>query len=348
LQNIFDWNNIQPYINPVLIIIGSAIVGYIFQKILFFVFRKKSGHDRQMFSEVFAGSLKRVIIVVFIIVGADIAIDILPLKPETVAFLKQASLILIIFAVTVVVAELTVGFIRLYSRKTEGALSTTSIVTNLARTLFYVLGISFILNSIGISITPILTALGIGGLAVALALQDTLSNLFSGLYIIASGQLKIGDYVRLESGQEGYITDIKWRTSTLRALPNNLIVVPNSKLSNSILTNFYHPDKELGISIEMTIAFNNNLNEVERVCLDVANGVMKEVKGGVPDSTPSIRFGAFAENGVRFSVNLRASEFTDQYMIKHEFIKRITERFEKEGINFPSPSVEILMKNKEK
>ena len=94
------------------------------------------------------------------------------------------------------------------------------------------------LNAVGVSITPIITALGVGGLAMALALQDTLSNLFAGIHILAEHTIRIGDFIRLETGQEGYVEDISWRTTRIRMLPNNMVIVPNSKLAQSVVVNY--------------------------------------------------------------------------------------------------------------
>jgi small-conductance mechanosensitive channel len=85
----------------------------------------------------------------------------------------------------------------------------------------------------------------VGGLAVALALQDTLSNLFAGLHIIASKKLLPGDYFLLDSGEEGYVQDVNWRNTFIRTLRNNMIVVPNARLASAILTNYYQPSSEM-------------------------------------------------------------------------------------------------------
>ncbi len=347
MSNIFDWNTIQPYIYPVLIIIGSMVIGFIVEKILFAIIKKKTKVHPKGTVDFANRTLKASMMILFFIAGVYVSIDIIPMSPSVVNILKQFSVIIIIFSATVVLANITVGLINTYSKKSDGVQSSTSIITNLIRTIFYVLGFTVILQTLGISITPILTALGIGGLAVALALQDTLSNFFAGLHIIASGQVKIGDYIRLDNGQEGYVTDIKWRDTTIRALSSNMIVVPNSKLSSNIIMNFYQPQKELGISVDMTIAFNSDLDKVETVCIETAKEVMKAVKGGVEAAELSVRYGSFADNGIHFSVNMRVLEFTDQYLIRHEFIKRIIPRFKKEGISIPYPVREILMQNKE-
>ena len=132
--------------------------------------------------------------------------------------------------------------------------------------------------------------MGIGGLAVALALQDTLSNLFSGLQIIASRQVRIGDYVKLNTGEEGYVTDITWRNTTIRAIPDNMIIVPNSKLASTILTNYHQPAKVMSVIVQIGVSYDSDLAKVEKITLEVAKEILREIEGGIPDFEPFIRY----------------------------------------------------------
>ncbi len=238
---------------------------------------------------------------------------------------------------TWVAATLATRLIRSRSQRLSGALPFTSLSENISRILVFGLGGLMMLNGLGISITPILATLGVGSLAVALALQDTLSNLFSGVHITIAHQIKIGDYVKLETGEEGYVTDINWRTTQIRMLPNNVVLIPNSKLTQAIVTNYYLPEKEMSVTINVGVHYNSDLERVERVTCEVAKEVMKEVPGGVPAFDPFIRFHTFNDFSVDFTAILRAKEFADQYLIKHEFVKRLHRRYAKEGIVIPYP-----------
>ena len=132
---------------------------------------------------------------------------------------------------------------RYYGGQAPGALPVTTLSRNLAQLAVFLLGVVWLLAAFQVDIRPMLTALGVGGLAVALALQDTLSNLFSGFYVAVAGQVRLGDYIKLNTGEAGYVTDIGWRSTTIRELANNLIIVPNSKLSQAIVTNYHLPDR---------------------------------------------------------------------------------------------------------
>jgi small-conductance mechanosensitive channel len=245
-----------------------------------------------------------------------------------------------------VAARIASGLVTLYSGKSEGLLPSTSIFRNLTATVVFLVGALVVLDTLGISITPILTALGVGGLAVALALQDTLSNLFAGIQIIASRQVRIGDYIKLESGEEGYVTDIRWRNTTVRALPNNMILIPNSKLASTITTNYYMPEKEMAVLVQVGVAYDSDLQKVEQVTIDVGKEVMREVQGGIPEFQPFIRYHTFSDSSINFSVILRGKEFVDQYLIKHEFVKRLQRRYQQEGIEIPFPIRTVYMKGK--
>jgi small-conductance mechanosensitive channel len=213
----------------------------------------------------------------------------------------------------------------------------TSIFTHLTQVLVYIIGVLVLLQSLGISITPILTALGVGGLAVALALQDTLSNLFAGIHTIASHKIRPGDYLRLENGQEGYVTDITWRYTTIRMLANNMIIIPNAKLASAVATNFSLPETDMSVPVEVGVSYESDLDKVEAVTIDVARSVMKEIEGGIPEFEPFIRYNKFDDSSINFAVVLRGKEFSNQYLIRHEFIKRLQKRYRQEGIEIPFP-----------
>ena len=194
-----------------------------------------------------------------------------------------------------------------------------------------------LLDSFGVSITPLLASLGIGSLAVALALQPTLENFFSGIQIVMDKPVKVGQFVKLDSGEEGYIYKVGWRSTWIRMLPNNVVVIPNKVLVNSKVLNYYYPEQEMAVLVQVGVHYESDLKKVERVTCEVAKEVMKEVQGGVPGFDPFIRYHTFNDFSIDFTVILRAEEFVANYLVKHEFIKRLHERYAKEGIVIPYP-----------
>jgi len=204
-----------------------------------------------------------------------------------------------------------------------------------------------ILNVLGIKLTPLLAGLGIASLAVALALQDTLSNVFSGIWVGLERPIKPGDFIEIEGGKDvfsGYVEDMSWRSTKIKTLQNNLIIVPNSTIAKSILINYQAPNSEIAVIIPVAVSYNSDLDKVEKVTIDVAKHIQKTVAGAVKDFEPFIRYKEFADSGIGFSVILRANSFVDQYLVKHEFIKQLHRRFKKEKIEIPFPQRVVHLK----
>ena len=260
-----------------------------------------------------------------------------PLTPEGRVFVARALFAAGALSVTLAAAQVASILVDTWGATLAPALPVTSLTRNIVWSLVAVTGGLVILNGLGLSITPMLTALGVGGLAVALALQEPLSNFFAGFFISLAGQIRVGDYITLDSGQGGYVVDFSWRSTRIRMLANNLIVVPNSRLAQAIVVNHHLPAEDLAVLVEVGVDYASDLAHVERVVADVGRAVMREVEGGVPAFEPFVRFHTFGESSVDFTVILRASEFTGQYLVKHEFVKRLHARFRSEGIVIPFP-----------
>ena len=249
---------------------------------------------------------------------------------------RSVLLVLLILSIAWSIGKAAALVIDLRARAL-GAMVSVHIIGSLTQGTFLALGVLVALQSLGVSITPLLTALGVGGLAVGLALQDTLANLFAGIHILVSRQVRPGDFVRLDGGEEGYVQDITWRYTTIRQLPNNVVVVPNAKLASAILTNYHLPEPELAVLVPVGVSYACDLARVEAVTVEVGQEVMAQVQGGVTTFQPFIRYNAFSDSSIDFTVILRGREFVDQHLIRHEFIKRLHRRFQAERIEIPFP-----------
>ena len=322
---------------PLLVFLVTFIVGLIARKVVFGRLSRWATHTKSEIDDVIIAATRGPFILWCLMLGLYFALESSVMPEALVRTIDKALLILGILSVTIVLANVSSKFIAQYAGKFDTAFPVTSLTKNISRIMIFCVGILIILNSLGISITPILATLGVGGLAVALGLQDTLSNLFAGFHVIASRQIRVGDYVRLESGEEGYVTDVGWRMTKVHMLPNNVVLVPNEKLAKSIVINYSLPDTEMAVLINLGVHYDSDLAKVERVTCEVAKEVMKEVAGGVPEFEPFIRYHTFGDSNIQFTVILRAKEFVAQYLIKHEFVKRLHERYAKEGIVIPYP-----------
>lgn len=300
--------------------------------------KRKAEQTQRSFDDILGSVLGTPLILFLLGIGLSLCLDAIPPLPKKwIKYSDALLIILFILAGYLLVDRLMMEILRRYSKKVDIISSSAGVIKTLYRAI--ILGFVFliVLDRLKITITPFLASLGIGGLVVALALQDTLSNFFSGIYIFFGKPIRIGDYIMLESGQEGYVTQIGWRNTRIRMLPNNIVIVPNTKLVSSQITNFYLPEPELAVLVQVGVSYQSDLERVERVTIEVAKQVLQEVEGGVKEFEPFIRYHTFSDFSINFTVILRAKEYVHKYLITHEFIKRLHRRYQQEGIEIPFP-----------
>lgn len=219
------------------------------------------------------------------------------------------------------------------------------LVIKIVNVFVYFIGLIIILKHFNVEITPLVATLGIGGIAIGFALQDTLSNFFAGLHIISDKPINIGDFIELEGGISGYVEDIGWRSTRIRTLPNTMVIVPNSKIASTTITNNSLPVPEMSVVIQCGVAYTSDLEKVEEVTINVARRIQKTVQGAVKDFQPFIRYHTFGDSNINFSVILRVEKFVDKYLVTHEFIKALKKAYDKEGIEISWPVRKIYYAN---
>jgi small-conductance mechanosensitive channel len=178
----------------------------------------------------------------------------------------------------------------------------------------------------------------VGGLAVALALQDTLSNLFAGMHVLAGREVRPGDYIRLAEGVDGYVVDIGWRTTRLRTLSNNIVIIPNRTVAQATITNFTLPLPLMAVSIRVDVDYATDPDRVERVMLEEVRRAIGDVPGMLLEPPPVVRLHpGFGEYALQYTVVCHVAGFGDVALVQHELRRRILKRLRVEGIEMPVP-----------
>jgi small-conductance mechanosensitive channel len=236
-------------------------------------------------------------------------------------------------------AKIFILFLRRASEKNPGLEQVAAPATLIVRALFALVATVIILENLGVHLTAVWTTLGVGSVAVALALQETLSNFFAGLYIMADRPVRPGDYIQIDSGQEGFVLRIGWRSTSIRTRANNLVVVPNSAMAKAIITNFSLPESRAAYVLQVGVAYGTDPERVEKVLLEVAQEAIRDgVAGLLATPEPVVRFNpGFGDSSLDFSLIVHIAQLSDQFLVQSELRKRIVKHFEKEGIQIPFP-----------
>lgn len=338
--------DITRFLIPLAIILGGLIVGWLVEKLAIRALRRAAAKTVWPGDDIIVESLRGVVTALFLVGGMYVAVSTGSLSQNLSGIVGKALLVVVILVATLALARVAAGFVGMYTSRIEG-MSSASLLINVMSIVIFVAGCLVALESIGVSVVPFLAAFGVVGLAVGLALQETLQNLFAGLFIVIARQFKPGDYVKLDSGYEGYIHDITWRNTTIRTLFNNEIIVPNSKLSYSVVTNYHTPAQELSILVPARVGYGSDLRRVEEITVGIAKETVEEITGGISEYEPLIRYNNFGESGIEFSVILWTRQFEDQFLITHELIMKLHERYEQEGIDIPFPIRTVRMEDKD-
>jgi small-conductance mechanosensitive channel len=328
--------DLKLWIEPAAVLAMAVGLGYLFRN--FFVQRMTllSQRTKTTIDDLLVDSCRRHIPFWFLLGGLAIATRRAPLQPELIATLDLVFSDALILSLSLVASNLVTGWIESGTAKATGTLASSSLLRNVVRGSIVTVGLLAVVHR-HYPITPILGALGIGSLAVALALQPTLSNLFAGLYVTLAKPLRIGDFVELESGAQGYIVDIGWRATKLRQGVNNLVIVPNARLVEMILKNFSLPELEQTVTVTLGVAYDSDLARVEAVTLEVAREAQASSPAAVKGFEPQVLFHTFGPSSIDFNVVLRVAALPDRGALVHEFVKRLKARFEREGIEIPFP-----------
>ena len=335
--------NLLLWIEPIATILLGIVLGLFFKKFLVPRLKSLTEKNNWQSDDVVINAIDSVIVFWFFLAFSSMAIGNTDLPGPEDIYQKIISAFLII-SISFTASKVLLGLLDLWS-ETNSTLPSTGIFKGLVNFSIFSIGILFILQSFGISIAPLITALGVGGLAVSLALKDTLSDLFGGINLILSRTMKEGDYVQLDNGYQGYVENIGWRFTTIRERANNMISIPNSVLSGSISKNFTSKDAAFRVPIQIGVSYDSDLDHVERVALEVAMDLYKNLDEVSKSYEPVIRFREFADSSINFFIYFQGNNFGDHNVILNAYIKALHRRFKEEKIDIPYPIRTLIHKN---
>ena len=313
---------VSAYIVPAIWVVGGVAAGLLVER---YVMR------RLVLGAEHAGYLARVFIPAFrgmvglwiALGGIYIAFEASPVPDRIAAIIGKLLIIAVLGSVTLAATRAAGGAVTYYGMGTEEHLLSATLFSTIAQALVGVMGILIILNSLGIAITPLITAFGVGGLAAALALKDTLANLFAGIQIVGSRELIPGDYVHIDGAGEGFVEDINWRYTTIRDWPNRTIVVPNEKLANSIFAHYRMPTSHAIIALPFHVELDSDLGLIEQGTLKAARAAVNDLQLAAQTRDPFVRFDGFGQSRVEMTVFVEIPKGFDRVQAHNALFKRV-------------------------
>ena len=340
------------------LILVSFVILAIFLRVTLAILTKRADKDKNdRLLLVFIGSIKGPSVLLVISLGLLFAYFIIARIDEgiftsiagTGEYAFRVWQVSAIFIATFTFSHLSDRMIKWYLGNVAGKTATTlddTLLPIFRRVLpitVYAIGTLIAIDNLGVSISPILAGLGIGGLAVALAVQPTLSNFFAGTYVVTEGELKAGDFIELDGGPSGYVESVGWRSTKIRSRFNNLVIIPNSRMAESIVTNYFSPTPAMNVIVTCGVSYESDLEQVESIALEEAEALVKESTHSIKDMDPFFGFSNFGDSNIDFFIFLQAVDRNGTFILKSQLMKRIHSRFTAEGIEINYPVRKLLL-----
>lgn len=341
---LLDW---RLWAGPAFFVSLGLITGLIVEKILLGTIRKVLGQTASTLNGHLSELVRGMIRWIFGLWGVYAATFNMPFLPEgNLEMIRRIVFVMSMLIAIRLLAQVAVALVRFYltHAKIMRALPDTSIFENLIRFAVYAFGGIMLLQTLGISVVPLITALGVGGLAISLALQDTLANLFAGIQMILARQIRVGNTIQLENGLSGKVEDIGWRTTTLKQLSGNLVILPNSKMASNIIVNYNNPHPELTLSLQIAIPLGVDLEKAEQIAMHAAQTVGDQLLAEKPglskkqsECKPLVRFVSYGDSWINMSVQLPFLVPMDGGLVRHELFKALHTSMLAEKVTLPFP-----------
>ena len=335
-MGLFDEFMSNEYLRFLIILIITVIavtISFLILKIFIdTISRGKKTYGKFIFQQI----SKPIFIIIFFI-GFYIAIELLTAPDRYKYWIDGFFFIILTFAVALLISRILKVLMIGWLKVSKGFERTPGLLNKILTIICFIVAIAVILEYFKVDITPMVAGVGLGALAIGLALQSTLANFFAGVHLLSDRPIDVGDYIEIDENTKGIVDDIGWRSTRIRTLNDNLLIIPNGKLAESNITNFSKPKQDMSVWIPCGISYESDLKKVEKVTLEVAKKIQQTVEGTVKDFNPVFRYTDFGDSNINFIAILRVDDPMKRFLVRNEFIKALKERYDKEKIEISWP-----------
>jgi MscS family membrane protein len=218
------------------------------------------------------------------------------------------------------------------------------LLQKILKTIVVILGLFFVFGAWNVNLAPLLATAGIAGLAIGLAVKDSLNNIVGGIQLVLDRTFKVGDKVEIEGGQTGVILDIGLRSTKLKTYDNEVIFIPNGILANSKIKNFTQPDLSIRVNVQFGVEYGSDLKKVNKIVLDA----IQNIEGVLEEPAPAVQFLNMSDFSLDFVARVWVKEYSGAYSMKLKVTDEIYKTLSKEGIGIPFPTQTIYTKGIDK
>lgn len=332
-----------PYGQALLILAATLLFAFVAIPVLTSVVRRLTSKTQTDVDDQLIETLRGPLFNSIVLAGVLVALPTVSLPSMFVSILTlliQTLLVFIWIRALVRVAAILIGGAIKADRLTLVNEQTKPLFNNLSLILVWAAGLYALFLIWGVDVTAWLASAGVVGIAVGFAAKDTLANIISGVFIIADEPYKVGDYITLESGEQGTVANVGLRSTRIQTFDNAYMIIPNSVIANATVTNITAGPPNARMNTTVGVAYGTDIDEVEQLLLDIA----KNHESVIEYPAPSVRFINFGDSSLDFKLNFWVKDAFDGFAAKHEINGAIYKRFAEAGIEIPFPQRDVNLK----
>ena len=319
----------------IILVITTIVVSFLFFIIKFLV--KRIAKGKKTYEAFIRKKITKPFLLLIFFLGLFTALKSLSIL-NNYSFEINGSFFIIITLLIAAFLSNIISIVMLgYLKVTKGFERTPGLLSKTLSFIIFIIALIIILGYFKVDITPMIAGVGLGAVVIGLALQSTLSNFFAGVHILSDKPIRVKDFIELDKDTYGIVEDIGWRSTRIRLLTDNLLIIPNGKLSESNIINYSMPKQDFSIWVPCGVAYESDLKKVEKVSLEVAKKIQETIPGAVKDFDPIFRYKEFGDSNINFLTILRIEEPMARFVVRNEFIKALKERYDKEKIEISWP-----------
>jgi len=340
---VFDISNVyvQTAILLVITYLATVIIIYVLEKFSY----KLTQRTKTKIDDLILEKTHKSLTYIIFLVGMRFAITPLNLTANVdlvINNLFNTSIVIFLLHIALGIADVLINeWGRTIAKKTKSTMDDDllPLILKTSNAALYIFGLIFILSIWNIDVTGLLAGMGIAGIAIGFAVRDSLANIFGGISIVLDKAYKVGDKIRLESGDLGIVHDIGLRSTKLRTFDNQILTIPNAQMANSKILNYTQPTDLERVNVEFSTEYGSNVDKVKKVALEV----IKKHKDSLKDPAPAVVFTEMGDFALKFTAKFWVDDYNKAYGAKLDTTKAMYDALNKEkiGIPFPTQTVHV-------
>ena len=330
------------YLEAAIIFILFVVIGKVVAVVLRKYLKKITDRTKTKFDDILLEKTEPFLTYVIILVGVKVVLLHIGIMTLLLSRIINSFIAILAVYFVIIIIDMFIDFWGTnWAKKTRSGIDAMlPLIHKFSKVVLIIAGLMFILNIWDKDITGFVAGLGIAGIVLGFALKDSLGNIFGGISIILDKTYKVGDRIKIDSGESGIVYDIGLRSTKIKTWDNDILVIPNGKMANSKIQNYVQPSIKSRSVIDFCVAYGSDIKKVK----DVVIKTIKKVENVLEDPEPAVAFVKMNDFSLDFKAKFWVENISQRYAAKEKATCMIYDALNKEKISIPFPTRTVYLK----